>query len=450
MAETPVETTVQDGGAPTAGPRHRALSPRSWSRRARWIAGAVAVVVVVAIVLVWRAGTSSGATTPVLARASTGTLRQTVGATGTIAPAQRADLDFAVSGRVTAVPVTVGQQVAAGDTLATVDAASLPQQVAQANANVASAQARLDADSSASAAQRDADSAALTAAQAQLAVAQRNLGQATLTAPFAGTVAAVNVTAGQQVSAGGSSSSSAGGSGGSGSGAGASAGGGASAGSSGSTGSSASSSGASADVVVISAGSYVVNATVDDTQVAKLKNGQTAEVTPTGVTTPVTASVTSVGLVATSSSGVATYPVTLTVSGDTSSLHAGASAQVSIVISQVDNAVLVPAAAVHGTGADATVLVDAGGKQTSTHVTVGATDGTRTQILTGITAGTQVVVPTGTPGATTGRGGGGFGGFGGGGGGGGFRGGGGAGGGGPGAGGNGGGGAPRGAGTGGS
>lgn len=448
MAETPVETTVPDGGAPTAGLRHRALSPRSWSRRARWIAGAVAVVVVVAIVLVWRAGTSSGATTPVLARASTGTLRQTVGATGTIAPAQRADLDFAVSGRVTAVPVTVGQQVAAGDTLATVDAASLPQQVAQANANVASAQARLDADSGAGAAQRDADSAALTAAQAQLAVAQRNLGQATLTAPFAGTVAAVNVTAGQQVSAGGSSSSSSGSSAGSGTGSGGAgaAGGGASAGS-GSSGSS-SSSGAGADVVVISTGSFVVNATVDDTEVAKLENGQTAEVTPTGATKPVAATVTSVGLVATSSSGVATYPVTLSVSGDTSSLHAGASAQVSIVISQVDDAVLVPASAVHGTGADATVLVATGGKQTATHVTVGATDGTRTQILTGITAGTQVVVPTGTPGATTGRGGGGFGGFGGGGGGG-FRGGG-AGGGGPGAGGNGGGGAARGAGTGGS
>ena len=450
MAETPVETTVQDGGAPTAGPRHRALSPRSWSRRARWIAGAVAVVVVVAIVLVWRAGTSSGATTPVLARASTGTLRQTVGATGTIAPAQRADLDFAVSGRVTAVPVTVGQQVAAGDTLATVDAASLPQQVAQANANVAGAQARLDADAGASAAQRDADSAALTAAQAQLAVAQRNLAQATLTAPFAGTVAAVDVTVGQQVSAGGSSSGSSSASGSSGVGGSGGAGGPGSGGGT-STGSSAgTSSAAGADVVVISTGSFVVNATVDDTEVAKLKNGQTAEVTPTGATKPVAATVTSVGLVATSSAGVATYPVTLSVSGDTSSLHAGASAQVTIVTSQVDDAVLVPASAVHGTGADATVLVATGGKQTATPVTVGATDGTRTQILTGITAGTQVVVPTGTPGATTGRGGGGFGGFGGGGGGGGFRGGGGAGGGGPGAGGNGGGGAPRGAGTGGS
>lgn len=425
MTETPVETTVPD-----RGPRHRALSPRSWSRRARWIAAVVVVVVVVAIVLVWRAGTSSGATTPVLARASVGTLRETVGATGTIAPAQRADLDFAVSGRVTAVPVTVGQQVAAGDTLATVDAASLPQQVAQANANVAGAQARLDADSGASAAQRDADSAALTAAQAQLAVAQRNLGQATLTAPFAGTVAAVNVTAGQQVSAGGSSSGASGSSGGSGSGASGSggAGGGAGSGSGASTGSS---SGATADVVVISTGSFVVNATVDDTEVAKLKNGQTAEITPTGAAKPVAATVSSVGLVATSSSGVATYPVTLAVSGDTSALHAGASAQVSIVISQVDDAVLVPASAVHGTGANATVLVDAGGKQTSTKVTVGATDGTRTQILTGITAGTQVVVATGTPGATTTRGGGGLGGFGGGGGGG-FRGGGGAGGGGPG------------------
>ncbi|WP_098957073.1 efflux RND transporter periplasmic adaptor subunit, partial [Pseudonocardia sp. N23] len=379
MAETPVGTTVPDGAdrggphdetdpgpassRPDQGPRHRAFSPRSWSRRARWIGGAAAVVVVVAVVLVWRAGTSSGTTTPVLARASTGTLRQTVGATGTIAPAQRADLDFAVPGRVTAVPVTVGQQVAAGDTLATVDAASLPQQVAQADAGVASAQARLDADSGASAAQRDADSAALTAAQAQLSVAQRNLSQATLTAPFAGTVAAVDVAVGQQVPAGGSGSAS------SGSGGSASGGSGSTVGSG--TGTS-SSTGTTADVVVISTGTFVVNASVDDTEVAALKAGQAAEVTPTGAARPVTATVTSVGLVATSTSGVATYPVTLAVTGDTSTLHVGATAQVSIVVSQVDDAVLVPAAAVHGSGADASVLVDTGGTQTSTKVTVGA------------------------------------------------------------------------------
>ncbi len=193
------------GSPPGAGAaRRRALAPRSWSRRVRWIVVAavvvVVVVVVVGVVLAVTLPGSSAGPAPTLVRAQVGTLRTTVGATGTIAPAQRADLDFGVSGQVTSVSVTVGQQVAAGATLATVDSAGLPGQVAQANASVASAQAKVDADSGASAAQRNADAAALSAAQAQLAVARRNLSQATLTAPFAGTVAAVNVTAGQQVS----------------------------------------------------------------------------------------------------------------------------------------------------------------------------------------------------------------------------------------------------------
>ncbi|WP_325051360.1 zinc finger domain-containing protein, partial [Pseudonocardia dioxanivorans] len=178
--------------------------------------------------------------------------------------------------------------------------------------------------------------------------------------------------------------------------------------------SAAGSSSATADVVVISTGTFVVNATVDDTEVASLKAGQSAQVVPTGTTTPVAATVSTVGLVASSSSGVASYPVTLTVTGDASSLRAGETAQVTITTSQTDGALLVPSAAVRGSGANASVLVDSAGSEKTVPVQVGATDGARTQILSGITAGTEVVVPTGTPGATAGRGGGGFGGFGGG------------------------------------
>ncbi|MFD1237456.1 efflux RND transporter periplasmic adaptor subunit, partial [Pseudonocardia benzenivorans] len=407
MAESPVEETAPGvagaadtapiGAGPAAGgsppgagaARRRALAPRSWSRRVRWIVVAAVVVVVVGVVLAVTLPGSSAGPAPTLVRAQVGTLRTTVGATGTIAPAQRADLDFGVSGQVTSVSVTVGQQVAAGATLATVDSAGLPGQVAQANASVASAQAKVDADSGASAAQRNADAAALSAAQAQLAVARRNLSQATLTAPFAGTVAAVNVTAGQQVSGGGSAGGSSGGSSGTGSavggGGGAGAGGGSSA---------AGSSSATADVVVISTGTFVVNATVDDTEVASLKAGQSAQVVPTGTTTPVAATVSTVGLVASSSSGVASYPVTLTVTGDASSLRAGETAQVTITTSQTDGALLVPSAAVRGSGANASVLVDSAGSEKTVPVQVGATDGARTQILSGITAGTEVVVPT--------------------------------------------------------
>jgi len=361
----------------------------------------------VVFLLVWfLVPRSSAAPATQLVRATTGTLTTSVAATGTIAPAQRADLSFTVSGRVTAVPVVVGQQVTEGQTLATVDAASLPSQLAQAKASVANAQAKVDADGSASTAQRAADQAALSAAQAQQAVAERSLAQATLTAPFAGTVAAVNVTAGQQVGVGSSGGSAGGSSGGS--------AGGSAGGSGGQTSPPAATSTSTADVTVISTGTFVVTTSIDDTQVAKVKAGQQAQVTPTGGTQSVAATVSTVGLVATQTSGVAGYPVTLAVTGDTSSLHAGGSAQVAIVTNEVKDAVLVPTAAVHQAGGSPSVLVDRGGSRVETPVTVGATDGARTQIVSGLPAGAEVVVASGTAGTGPGtRGGGGFGGFGG-------------------------------------
>ena len=145
---------------------------------------------------------------------SIGTVRQAVAASGTIEPATTANLSFGAAGRVTAVQVTQGQRVRAGQHLATISSASLASQVIQAKANLASDQARLftDQTAAASAAQIAADHAGVTVAQAQLADAQAALAGATLTSPIAGTVTAVNLTVGQQLSASGSSSGSSSGS----------------------------------------------------------------------------------------------------------------------------------------------------------------------------------------------------------------------------------------------
>jgi membrane fusion protein, macrolide-specific efflux system len=360
----------------------------------RWlIVGAVVVIGGVAVGA-WTWTRPQPEAAPRLGTASLGTIRQTVSATGTIQAAQQANLNFGVSGQVTAVPATVGQQVQAGQALASVDSAALPSQLAQARAAVAANVAKLAADQAAgaSAAQLNSDNAALSSANAQLEVAQQNLSKATLTAPFAGTVAAVSLTVGQQV-VGGSS-----------------------------TGSGASGSGASsAQVVVISTGSYVVNASVDDTEVGQLKSGQQATIVPNSATNPISGTVASVGMVGSQNSGVATYPVTINVTGSPAGLSIGASVQVSIIVKQLTDVLVVPRGAVHSEGGRSVVYVMEAGQQVAHPVTVGLSTGGQTQITDGLAAGAHIVLPTAPTQASSGSTtrGGGFGGFGGGGGGGG-------------------------------
>ncbi len=186
----------------------------------RWSTVGVAVILVGAGVGTYLA-VSDGGSTPAAAATTTtttqtvatGTIKQSVSATGTLAPAVDDTLTFSSSGVVTSVLVTQGQTVAAGQPLATINSASLAATVAQDNATVATDQARVDSDESdsATAAQLAADQAALTAAQNQLASAQAALAGATMTSPISGVVATVGLTVGQTVSGSGS-----GGSGGSG------------------------------------------------------------------------------------------------------------------------------------------------------------------------------------------------------------------------------------------
>lgn len=67
--------------------------------------------------------------------------------------------------------------------------------------------------------------------------------------------------------------------------------------------------------MVLSTNSYVVNASVDDTQIGEVKTGLQDQVVPNGATAPVYGTVTSVDMVAAQSSGAASYPLVVTVTG---------------------------------------------------------------------------------------------------------------------------------------
>ncbi len=324
----------------------------------------------------------------------TGTIQQTVAASGTLEPAQSSDADFAVSGTVTAVDVKPGQVVTAGQVLATVDPSALQADVAAAQANLDAARARLSSDESsgAAASQVDSDEASVTSAQSQLTSANTDLADASLTAPIAGTVASVNLSVGQQVSGSGGGGTGSGGSGGSGVGAGGSGGTGETgSGGSGGTGSSGSS---TAQVSIISTSAFNVATTVDDTQIGQIQLGDQAVITPTGSSTPVYGTVTGVDLEATDTSGVADFPVTIGITGSPSGLFAGATAEVSIIVQQLNNVVEVPTAAItYANGSAQVTVVGPGGAHVVTPVTVGASSTTtgETQITHGVRAGQKII-----------------------------------------------------------
>jgi membrane fusion protein, macrolide-specific efflux system len=420
-AEVTAEIQVVDGQEeiPVNGTGHK----RKWM-----LIGAAVIIVVGAAagLTLWLTGSSTPTglvVTTQVVKVTTGTIKQTVATSGTIEPASQASLNFAVSGTVDAVNVKAGQTVTTGQVLATVGTTALQADLDSAQAQLTSAEARLSSDQSsgASTAQIDSDQAAVTSAESSLTSAQTNVSDASLTSTISGTVASVSLTVGQQVTGSGGGSSNPSGSAGSSSptgstGASAASSAASAASSAASTSSSASS---TAQIQVIGTNSYIVTTTVDDTEIGQIAVGDQATITPTGSTTPAYGTVASIGLIASESSNVATFPVVIDVTGTPSGLYAGSTADVAIIVKQLNNVVEVPTAAInYSSGGQTTVTQVKAGKDVTTSVTLGQAASGETQITGGVTSGDQVVERvvkfTGVPGGSRTGGLGGFGGAGGG------------------------------------
>jgi multidrug efflux pump subunit AcrA (membrane-fusion protein) len=191
-------------------------------------------------------------------------------------------------------------------------------------------------------------------AQAEIALekARTAVDQATLTAPVAGTVAAVGLTVGE---------------------------------SSGSNG-----------ITIIGSGGATVTVDVPVASIPKVAVGQEAEVTPPGAITAVKGTVHEVGLLptdTTGSSSAATYPVVVLVPEVTPTLASGARAAVSIRVGSAAGVVTVPNSAIAATSTTAAfVSIVKGGVVTRTAVTLGTVGPTRSEVSKGLRAGDTVLL----------------------------------------------------------
>ena len=235
----------------------------------------------------------------------------------------------------------------------------------------------------ASAATIVADRAAVDAANAKLAVAQHVLDFATLSSPIAGTVAAVSIASGESVSAESTTSV----------------------------------------ITVLGDDGYVINATVSLAKVTTLEIGQAATATATGESKAITGTVSSIGVVNTSTdSSTPTYAVTVAVATPKTRMLNGAAAKVTVSVKTVHDALTVPTSAVTIGTDTSTVQVLRNGEVQRTIVKLGAVGSDRTVITSGLsraavvvladltstTVGTSSTTSTGgisglTSGSTTGR-----------------------------------------------
>ncbi|MDA8330789.1 MAG: efflux RND transporter periplasmic adaptor subunit [Candidatus Dormibacteraeota bacterium] len=298
----------------------------------------------------------------VTATARYGTVTDTVVVAGTLQPVNSWSLSFPAPGVVATVDVTPGQMVTAGELLATLDSATLQAQLTQAEANLTIAEAKLslaEAASSVSApAQIAIDQAEVTIAQTAVTAAQAAVSSTHLTAPAAGVVAQINITAGQPDGA-----------------------------------SSVRTAANTTDIVVDGLGAFEVAANVSDAQVGQVHVGQAALVTPAGQTRPLPGKVSAITPLATIVQGVAAFPIVITVTGSPPGLFAGAAAEAAIIVQRVAHVLTIPASSVHGSGSRGTyVLIVKTGRAVKHPVKIGAADAIVAQVTSGLALGDQVVL----------------------------------------------------------
>jgi multidrug efflux pump subunit AcrA (membrane-fusion protein) len=335
---------------------------------------------------------------------TTGNLTQSVSSSGPLQARAEYDMNFSASGQVSAIDVHVGQQVKAGQVLAQLNAPNLQIAVEQAQLTVNNAQETYNTAVTNGDAQTtlDADYNQLQNANLQLQTAQNNQAAATMTAPANAVVATINGVVGQTAASGSGSSSSS----------------------------------TSSFMVLLDTSGFTITAAVNEADIGNVQVNQPVRFTISAYPSQTfRATVTDISMVGTTTSGVVTYPVTLTVdmsSVGTAHLFPGMTATASITTAQRIGALLVSnssftfittaiqagvigrSALTQGfggtggftrsgtsstgsgqstsTGSRHVVLVLRNGKLVPVLITTGLTNGTLSEVLSGLNAGDQVVV----------------------------------------------------------
>jgi HlyD family secretion protein len=383
--------------------------PRKKRRWIWWVVLAVVAVAVAAITLpglLTSSSTDTGLTTGTVKRTA---LTATVSGTGSLAVSGVTQVQPGITGTVEDLSVKLGDTVTAGQLLFRLvnddlDAAvtrakasyqKSKQQVQQAQISLTKAQTDqynvehpssigtapappVDANDLKLAKQQvtlasmGVTSAKLDLSAASTAVkqAEDNADKRTVTAPVGGLVTVLNAQNGQSLSGGGSSSTSAGGTGGS-----------------------------TGAVEISDLGTLQARVQVNEVDLVKIKLGQKASVSFDALPgSDASGTVSAISPTGTSTQGVVTYDVDLTLTTIDDRLRPNMSCTVDIVVATKDSALVVPTSSIR---TDATtkqkyVLLVSGQQSQRADIKTGLVVGTNTEVLTGLTEGQEIVTTSAT------------------------------------------------------
>ena len=308
--------------------------------------------------------TSSARVATQVVTAEDGVVQTTVSGTGNVAAGTDDEVDFATSGTLKHVYVHEGEHVTKGQTLATLDPTSAQLALDEADATLTAAEDTLDEDE-----------VSVESDEQTVKNDEQALAETTLRAPASGSIVSLeDLFAGDSVQDGSSSGGS----------------------------SSSSSSSSSGFAEIVNTNTLTMTVAISEADIGEIKVGQPATVTLDALTgVELAGRVAAISADATDSSDVVSYNVTLDLDQTDSRVLSGMSASATLIVAQASG-VTVPTAAVTGSGADATVTLDEGGKDVQQQVVVGLRGATRTEIASGLKAGDELVVTQTLPSLSSG------------------------------------------------
>jgi RND family efflux transporter MFP subunit len=159
-----------------------------------------------------------------------------------------------------------------------------------------------------------------------------------------------------------------------------------------------------ADAIDLAAATFQVTANVVESDVSTLQIGQPATVTVSAISADLTGTVTAIAPVAetSTSGGVVSYAVTVSLQAPPPSLRPGMTADVTVTTASASGVLAVPAAAIRGTSGNYNVLVlTAAGTAEARPVTVGLMTSSLVEIKSGLNAGDVVITGTASQQRTT-------------------------------------------------